>query len=189
MAHDIQRELIPRNDTIRLIGNLNTMKERLHDAFQQWVLLDENGHVPAAPSYPELLQHAANAQELSRDVLRLATEFARSPHATTRAGRAVLTRLASAASLSSHAAPHFADTAQHALLRSRASHSTEQHYLANHMVIDHADARAFLRRSSEALHDAVTELDQHLGLHRFLTPMPQQQNPAPPPPKRSGRHR
>ncbi|MEV7064307.1 hypothetical protein AB0N97_16065 [Streptomyces collinus] len=55
------------------------MKDKLHNAAQKWELLDENGHVPAEPSYTVLLQHAADAQDLSHDVLRLAADFARSP--------------------------------------------------------------------------------------------------------------
>ncbi|MFE2193794.1 hypothetical protein ACFXAQ_23615 [Streptomyces olivaceus] len=83
MKPDFQRDLIPRDDALHLIGALNAMKDKLHDAAQRWELLDENGHVPAAPSYTALLQHATDAQDLSRDVLRLAADFARSPHHTT----------------------------------------------------------------------------------------------------------
>lgn len=125
---DIQRELIPRNDTVHLIGALNAMKDKVFDAAQQWELLDESGHVPAAPSYTTLLQHAADAQALSRDIIRLTADFARSPHSATRAGSAVLAHLATAATMSSHAAPHFAETAESALSLTRPSKPTDPRY-------------------------------------------------------------
>ncbi|GJF20939.1 hypothetical protein [Streptomyces sp. HO565] len=166
MKPDFQRDLIPRDDALHLIGALNAMKDKLHDAAQRWELLDENGHVPAAPSYTALLQHATDAQDLSREVLRLADAFARSPHHTTRTGRTVLKQLATAATISSHAAPHFTETAEAALSLPRTTNPTDRHYLTNRMVIDHASARAFLRRASEALRDAAKELDDHLGVQR-----------------------
>ncbi|MFJ4967076.1 hypothetical protein ACIP6P_32325 [Streptomyces sp. NPDC088729] len=94
MRPDFDRELIPRDDALHLIGALNVMKDKAHNAAHQWELLDEDGRVPAAPSYTVLLQHATNAQDLSREVLRLTAEFARSPHHTTHAGSAVLKKLA-----------------------------------------------------------------------------------------------
>ncbi|MFB6550458.1 hypothetical protein [Streptomyces sp. NPDC056405] len=60
---------MPPDDALHLIGALNAVKDGLYNAAQRWELLDENGHVPAAPSYTTLLQHAADAQDLSRDVL------------------------------------------------------------------------------------------------------------------------
>ncbi|MEU9064690.1 hypothetical protein AB0D13_39105 [Streptomyces sp. NPDC048430] len=104
MTPDVQRDLIPSDDALHLIGTLNVMKDKLLNAAEQWQLLDENGDVPATPSYPALLQHAADAQNLSHDVLRLTADFARSPHPTTRAGSTVLRHLATAATISSHAA-------------------------------------------------------------------------------------
>ncbi|MEU8729422.1 hypothetical protein AB0C68_08640 [Streptomyces tendae] len=190
MNPDLQRGLIPRDDALHLIHAFHAVKDKLHDAAQRWELLDENGHVPAAPSYTALLQHATDAQDLSHDVLRLATDFARSPHHTTRTGRTLLKHLASAATLSSHAVPHFTETAETALALPRTANPTDRHYLTNRMVIDHASARAFLRRSSESLSDAASELDQHLGLHRFLASMtPQHPSPGPSPAKSSPRHR
>ncbi|MEH0468581.1 hypothetical protein QA943_06920 [Streptomyces sp. B21-097] len=165
------------------------MKGKLLDAAQQCELLGESGHVPAAPSYTALLQHVADAQDLSRDVLRLTADFARSPHSTTRAGSAILAHLATAASMSSHAAPHFTETAESAMSLPRSSHPTDRHYLKNRTVIDHASARAFLLRTSESLRDAAKELDDHLGFHRFLSTLTLREAPAPPPPKSSGRHR
>ncbi|WP_405814354.1 hypothetical protein OG241_07095 [Streptomyces sp. NBC_01390] len=189
MKTDIQRELIPRDDAVHLIGVLSAMKGRLLDAPRQWELLDGSGHVPAAPSYTALLQHAADAQNLSRDVLRLTADFARGPHGTTRAGGAVLAHLATAASLSSHAAPHFTETAENALSLPRASHPADRYYLSNRMVIDHAAARALLRRTSESLRDAVKELDAHLDFHRFFSTPSRQESPAPAPPRPSAHHR
>ncbi|GAA3500750.1 hypothetical protein GCM10019016_078570 [Streptomyces prasinosporus] len=189
MKPDVQRELIPRDDTLRLIGALDALKEKLLDASQQWELLDEHGHVPAEPSYAELLQHAADAQDLSRDVLRLAADFARSPHSTKRAGSAVLAHLATAATLSSHAAPHFTETAETALSLSRPFGPTDRTYPENRMVIDHATARAYLRRTSESLRDAAKELTAHLDFHRFFPTPSRQQSPAPAPPRPSARHR
>ncbi|MGW0222850.1 hypothetical protein [Streptomyces tendae] len=145
---------------------------------------------PGHAFYTALLQHATDAQDLSRDVLRLAADFARSPHHATRTGRTVLKHLASAATLSSHAAPHFTETAETALALPRAANPTDRHYLTSRMVIDHASARAFLRRASESLGDAASELDQRLGLHRFLASMtPQRPSPGPSPARSSTRHR
>ncbi|MGW2137678.1 hypothetical protein ACWCW2_16915 [Streptomyces sp. NPDC001773] len=190
MKPDFQRDLIPSDDALHLIGALNVMKDKLHNAAQQWELLDENGHVPASPSYPALLQHAIDAQDLSRDVFLLTADFAQSPHRTTRTGGTVLKHLATAATMSSHAAPHFAETAECALTVPQSANPTDRHYLTNRMAIDHASARAFLRRTSESLRDAAKELDDHLGFQRFLAPLIRQEGPpAPPPPKPGGRHR
>nr|WTC07129.1 hypothetical protein OHA15_04560 [Streptomyces anthocyanicus] len=186
MKPDFQRDLIPRDDALHLIGALNAMKDKLHDAAQRWELLDENGHVPAARSYTALLQHATDAQDLSRDVLRLADAFARSPHHTTPTGRTVLKQLATAATISSHAAPHFTETAEAALTLPQTTNPTDRHYLTNRMVIDHASARAFLRRASESLRDAAKELDDHHGVQRFLAPLTRRKGPPEPPPSRPG---
>ncbi|AXI90646.1 hypothetical protein SAM9427_05010 [Streptomyces sp. ETH9427] len=158
----------------------------MHDAAQRWELLDENGHIPAAPPYTALLQHATDAQDLSCEVLWLAADFARSPHHTTRTGRTVLKQLATAATISSHAAPHFTETAENALALPRTINPTDRHYLTNRMVIDHASARAFLRRASESLRDAAKALDDHLGVQRFLAPLTRRKGPPEPPPSRPG---
>ncbi|MFF5273805.1 hypothetical protein [Streptomyces sp. NPDC000133] len=166
------------------------MKDKLQNAAQQWELLDETGHVPATPSYPALLRHAIDAQDLSRDVLQLTADFTQSPHHTTRAGDTVLKHLATAATMSSHAVTHFTETAECALTLPRSAHPTDRNHLTNRMVIDHASARAFLRRTSESLRDAAKELDDHVGFQRFLAPLTRQKgSPAPPPPRPGGRHR
>ncbi|WP_199837738.1 hypothetical protein [Streptomyces sp. NRRL S-1521] len=190
MKPDFQRDLIPRDDALHLIGALNAMKDKLHDAALQWELLDETGHVPATPSYSALLQHATEAQDLSRNVLRLTTDFAHSPHRTTHAGSTVLKHLATAATLSSHAAPHFAETAECALALTRSTTPTDRRYLTDRMAIDHGSARAFLRRASESLRDAAKELDDHLGFQRFLASLTRREGPPkPPPPRPGGLHR
>ncbi|MFD6989322.1 hypothetical protein [Streptomyces sp. NPDC059943] len=186
MSADVRRQLIPRGDVLHLIGALDGMKAKLLDAAEELQLLDDAGQVPAAPVYADLIQHAAAAQDLSRDVVRLAADFAQSPHSTNRAGRAVLTHLATAATLSSHATPHFAETAETAL--TQASGPTHGHCRANRMVIDHATARAYLRRASESLRDAATELNDHLGLHRFFPEPSRQQIPPSPLPGPASRH-
>ncbi|MER5211041.1 hypothetical protein ABT063_10760 [Streptomyces sp. NPDC002838] len=189
MNSDAQRELIPRDAALHLIGALDDMKVKLLDAAEQWQLLDDTGRVPAAPSYADLLQHAANAQALSRDIVQLTADFARTAHSTNRAGSAVLAHLATAATLSSHAAPHFAETAETALSLSRSSGVTDRHHRENRMVIDHATARAYLRRTSESLRDTAKELNAHLDFHRFFPTPPRRENPVPPPPRPSARHR
>ncbi|MGW2046216.1 hypothetical protein ACWCPF_13680 [Streptomyces sp. NPDC001858] len=189
MKPGIERELIPRDYTLHLIGALDAMKDKLLDAVEQWQLLDENGHVPAAPSYTELLQHAVDAQGLSRDVVRMAADFARNPHSANRAGRDVLAHLAAAATTSSHAAQHFTETAQTALRPSRSSRPTDPYYLANRMVIDHASARACLRRTSESLRSAAGELTDHLDFHQFLPAPSPCETAVPSPPGPCGRHR
>ncbi|MFJ6709073.1 MULTISPECIES: hypothetical protein [unclassified Streptomyces] len=190
MTSDLRRDLIPNDDALQLIDALNAMKEQLRAAAQDWELLDENGHVPAEPSYTALLQHATDAQDLSRDVLGLTADFARSLHRATGIGSTVLKRLGTASTMSSHAAPLFTQTAEHALSLSRSADPTDRHYLANRMVIDHASARAYLRRSSESLRDAAKELDDHLSIRRFLATLTRPAGrPAPPPPRPSSRHR
>ncbi|MFC8286625.1 MULTISPECIES: hypothetical protein [Streptomyces] len=190
MRPDFERELIARNDALHLIGALNVMKDKAHNAAHQWELLDEDGHVPASPSYTVLLQHATDAQDLSREVLRLTAEFTRSPHHTTRDGSAVLKHLAVAATMSSYAAPYFAETAEHALALLRSTNPADRQYLSNNMVHDHATGRAYLRRTSESLRDAGKELENHLGFQRSLAQLTRQVTPpAPPAPGPGGRPR
>lgn len=190
MKPDIQRDLIPSIDALHLIGALNEMKDKLLNAAQQWVLLDETGNVPAAPSYSELLRHASNAQDLSRDVFLLAAEFAQGGHVTTHAGSTVLKHLATAATMSSHAIPYFTQTAEHALALARSTRPSYRRYLTNDMVQDHVTGRTYLRRTSGSLRDAAKELNDHLGFQRFLATLTRQEGPpAPPPPRPRGNHR
>ncbi|MFJ4973559.1 hypothetical protein [Streptomyces sp. NPDC088755] len=190
MKPDFERHLIPRDDALHLIGTLKVMKDKAHNAAHQWQLLDEDGHVPAAPSYTVLLQHATDAQDLSREVLRLTDEFARSPLHTTRVGSTVLTKLAWATTSSSHAPPYFAQTAEHALALLRSTNPADKQYLSNNMVHDHATGRAYLRRPSESLRDAGKELEDHLGFQRVLAQLTRQETPpAPPAPRPGGRPR
>jgi hypothetical protein len=57
------------------------------------------------------------------------------------------------------------------------------------MVIDHATARAYLRRAAESLRDAAKELVNHLDFHRFFPTPARRERPTPPPPTSSARHR
>jgi hypothetical protein len=189
MNPDVQRELIPRDDTLRLIGALDDLKGKLLDADQQWQLLDDTGRVPASPAYTELIQHAADAQALSRDVVQLTAAFARTAHSTNRTGSAVLAHLATAATMSSYAAPRFAEAAETALSLPRSPSPADRPYVENRMVIDHATARAYLRRTSESLCDAAKDLGNHLDFHRFFPTPSRGEQPAPPPTKPSTRHR
>lgn len=190
MKPDFGRNLIPRDDALHLIGALNALKDRTYDAAQQWELLHEDGNVPVAPSFAALLQHAVDAQELSRDVLRLTAEFVRSPHHTTPVGSDVLKDLALAATASSYAVPRFAETAENALARLRMTNPSDLQYLTSNMVFDHATGRSHLRRTSEALRNAAKELDDHLGFQRFRAQLtPAEGPPAPPPPRSSSRNR
>lgn len=177
---------MPRSDTLRLAGALDVVKSKFNEAAQPWQLLDGTSRVPACPPYAELIQHAADAQALSREVVDLTATFARSAHSTNRAGSAVLAHLATAATLPAFTAPHFAETAP-SLARSR--NPTDRQYPESRMVIDHATARAYLRRTSEALRDAVKELDIHLDLHRFFPRPSRPDSPAPLPPKPSPHRR
>ncbi|WP_327669518.1 MULTISPECIES: hypothetical protein [unclassified Streptomyces] len=186
MRPDIQRELIPRANTLHLIGALKAMKAEFSTGAQKWQLLDESGHVPAEPSFTELFQHVTGAQDLSHKVLQLTADFAGSPHSRNQAGRAVLTHLAMASTMSGHATAHFAETAETALSLQRSPSQTDRRYPANRMLIDHSTARAYLRRTSESLHDAVKELDLHLDCHRFF-PTPSPRASAAPASKRNGR--
>ncbi|MEE4544011.1 hypothetical protein V2S66_18795 [Streptomyces sp. V4-01] len=186
---DIRSDLTPRDDTLHLIGSLGALKSEILGVAHQWQLLDDAGHVPAEPFFAELLQHAAGAQNLSRNVVQQTADFARSPHSTNRAGSAVLAHLAMAVTLSSNAVPNFAETAEIALALPRSTSPTDREHRAHRMVICHATARAYLRRTSESLQDAVTELDSHLDLHRFFTTASPQQKPVPAPPGPAPRHR
>ncbi|MFD8550162.1 hypothetical protein ACFV08_00835 [Streptomyces fradiae] len=189
MEPDLQRELIPRADVLHLIHSLDHLKITFLGAAKQWQLLDaDTGDVPTEPSYTELLQHAIDAQDLSRDVVRLAADFARSPLGTNRVGRTVLARLATAATWSSHAAPRFAETAETALSLPQASSPIIRRQRGNSMVIDHASARAYLRRTSESLGEAAKELHVHLDFQRFLSAVAPRAIPTPPP-EPSSRHR
>ncbi|MDJ0464686.1 hypothetical protein [Streptomyces sp. H27-C3] len=139
MNPDIQRELIPRDDTLQLIGALDEMRAKLAGSSEQWHLLDDTGHVPASASYADLIQHSEIAQSLAHGVVQMVGEFARTPHSTNRAGSTVLTHLATAATMSSYAAPHFADTAEAALALPQ---SRDNQFLENRMAVHHATARA-----------------------------------------------
>lgn len=190
MEPDIQRELIPRDEALHLIGTLTSLKSECLDYAKQWQLLDESGHVPAELSFTELFQHATDAQDLSREVLRLTADFGRSPHSANRAGRATLAHLATASTMSTRASSHFAETAETALGLPNSSSPTDRQYRKNRMVIDHATARGHLRRTSVALRDAVKELDDHLDFHRFFRAHSHRESPVPPPlPRVSPRHR
>ncbi|MEU6814060.1 hypothetical protein [Streptomyces sp. NPDC046860] len=181
---------LPRAEADHLLAALNALKAKLHAAAQQWELLDANGHIPDAPSYTALLQHALDAQDLSREVLGLAADFARSPHHTSSASSTVLRHLGTAATMSSHAALHFAETAECALALPRSAAPTDRRYLASRMVIDHASARAYLRRTSESLRDAAKELDNRLDFQGLLATLTRRGGPpAPPPPQPGGRPR
>ncbi|MEV5104722.1 hypothetical protein ACFQ7G_03885 [Streptomyces massasporeus] len=136
MSSDPRRELIPRNATIHLIDSLDALQSRLRSAAEQTHLLDGAGRVPTTPSYAELLQHAAEAQALSRDILQLTADFARSSHSTTRAGTAVLAHLATAATRSSHAAPAFAETAETALSLPRSAGPTDRQHSGRAVATD-----------------------------------------------------
>ncbi|MFE5647519.1 hypothetical protein ACFQ8Q_00150 [Streptomyces cyaneofuscatus] len=190
MKPGFEGQLIPRDDAVDLIGALNLMKDKAHNAARQWTLLTENGHAPATPSYTVLLQHAADAQDLSRDVLRLTAAFAQSPHHATRDGSTVLKKLALAATASSHAPAHFAETAEYALSLLRSTNPADRQYLSNNMVDDHATGRAYLRRTSEALRGAAEELGDHLGFQHVLAQLTRQEGPpVPPTPRPGGRPR
>ncbi|MFJ4703668.1 hypothetical protein ACIP6I_02240 [Streptomyces anulatus] len=190
MKPDFERQLIPRDEALHLIGALNVMKDKAHNAAHQWELLNEDGHVPASPSYTVLLQHAIDAQDLSREVLRLTAEFARSPHHTNRDGATVLKHLALAATMSSYAAPYFTESAEHALALLLATAPADRQYLTNNVLHDHATGRAYLRRTSESLRDAGKELEDHLGFQRFLAQLTRQETPpAPAAPRPGGRPR
>ncbi|MFD4575803.1 hypothetical protein ACFWNK_12440 [Streptomyces sp. NPDC058417] len=187
MPPGLQRDLIPRNAALHPIDALNALKDQLRDAAQQWELLDENGHLPTAPPYTTLLQHAVASQDLSCGVLRLTADFARSPYHPTPAGSAVLKHLAVAATLSSHAVPRFTETAESALLLPRID-SRDRHRLRESMVMDHGTARAYLRSASGSLGDAAKELHEHLGFQHFTTLTRHKEVPTRPPRKPDGRH-
>src|SRR5689334_20798391 len=136
------------------------MKDTFADKIEQWQLLDSSGRMPAALNFTELFQHVTGAQELSRDVLRLMAGFAASPHIANSAGRDTLAHLSTASTLSVHAAPHFAQTAHAVLALRKLTNPTDQHYLKNDMVIEHATARNYLLRTSQSLRDAAQALHE-----------------------------
>ncbi|MFF8918290.1 hypothetical protein ACF08M_34585 [Streptomyces sp. NPDC015032] len=168
MNLEFRRELIPRDEAHHHIGALDAMKAKLLAAAQQWQLLAESGGMPASLSYTELLQHVTDAQGLSRDVVQLTADFALGPHSTKRVGRAVLGHLATAATTSCHAAPHFAETAEIALALSRPSGLPDRDGLKDRALIDHGAARVYLRLTAGSLRDTAKELNDHLDVHRSL---------------------
>ncbi|MGW3835937.1 hypothetical protein [Streptomyces microflavus] len=190
MTPNVRRELIPRDDALDLIRAFNALKEEAHTAAHTWELLNEDGQVPAAPPYTVLLQHAAGAQDLSRGILRITSDFAHSPHHTTRVGSNVLAKLAWATTTSSNAAPQFAETAEYALSLPRSTSPADRNHITTKMVFSHATGRAHLRRTSASLRMAAEQLADHLGFQRFLTQLtPQEGPPTPPPPRPSSRNR
>jgi hypothetical protein len=143
--------------------------------------------VPAEPSFAELLQHAADAQDLSHNVVQQTVGFARSPYSLNRARSAVLGDLSMAVGMSSNAAPHFAETAEIAPALPRSTSPTDREHRANRMVA--VTARAFPRRTSESLQDAARQRDSHLEFRRFFTTPSLSQSPALAPPEPAPRHR
>ncbi|AJC55056.1 hypothetical protein [Streptomyces sp. 769] len=190
MNPDIERELIPHSDTVHVIDELQRLASRFKNASRQLELLDDAGHVPASPDFSALIHHAEAAQALSRDVVQLTSGFAQTAHRANQAGRTVLTHLAIAATMSCSAAPLFAETAETALALPRSHGTLDRQQKEGCMVADHATARAYLRRASDALSNAVKELHEHLDFHRFF-PASMRQGPAkpPPPPRQSPRTR
>ncbi|WP_327657183.1 hypothetical protein [Streptomyces sp. NBC_00483] len=185
MTPDIQREPIPRDESHSLVNALTALKSQLLDTAQTCQLLDRSAQLQGgAPAYSDLLQHAADAQHLAHGVIQLTADFTGSPHSTTHAGPTVLTHLATATSMSSLAAAHFAESAEHALSLPRPSNPAVRRYLETRMLVDHSSARAFLRRASESLRDAAKELEDPLNVHRNR-PFPKpawRQSPEPPQP-------
>ncbi|MFF1420065.1 hypothetical protein [Streptomyces sp. NPDC058280] len=190
MNPDIERELIPHSDTVRMIGELQGLSSRLKHACTQLELLDAAGHVPASPDFSVLIHHAETAQALSRDVVQLTSAFAQTAHSTNRAGSTVLSHLAIAGTMSCSAAPLFAQTAETALALPQSHGTSDRQQMEGRMVVDHATARAYLRRASESLREAVKELHGHLDFHRFFPASMRQgtATPPPPPPPRQSPH-
>ncbi|MGW7516410.1 hypothetical protein ACWGJ2_12535 [Streptomyces sp. NPDC054796] len=155
MNPDLQHDPSPNDESLRFISTLTEMKDKFAGLAQRWQLLDESGRVPAAPSFSELFQQAAHAQDLSRDVFRLTGDFAASPHGT---NDTALDHFARASTMSGHAASHLAETAEAGLRLAHSARPDDRRYLENRMVVDHATARAYLRRTSESLRDAAKEL-------------------------------
>ncbi|MET9564756.1 hypothetical protein [Streptomyces tauricus] len=189
MHPSYHRDLIPREDVLRLIDEFSAMKETFASKIEQWQLLDISGRVPAALSFTELFQHVTGAQELSRDVLKVTADFAARLHIANPAGRDTLAHLSTASFLSAHAVSHFAQTAHAVLTLRRLPDPTDQHYLKNEMVIDHATARNYLLRTSQSLRDAAQTLHEHLQLHRFFSAPALSDRPVPPPPGPKGHSR
>ncbi|MGW4441943.1 hypothetical protein [Streptomyces sp. NPDC004682] len=188
MDRDLQRLQTPRDATRHLINALRTLQVTVDDAERQWSVLDADGHVQTDPSFTELLQHAADAQDLSREILRLTADFAQSPHGTNAASSTLVT-LAIATTASSQAAGWFAEAAECALSLSRATDATSRRYLSDCMLTHHGAARSSLRLTSRCARDAAKELDKHLGVRRSPTTRTLGESPVPPPPRPNGPHR
>ncbi|MFD9715805.1 hypothetical protein [Streptomyces sp. NPDC059076] len=157
---------------------LESLTAALHDAFTRLELLDDAGRVPSTPLFDQLMRHADAAKELSRTAMHLAAVVGipnpgsvvdRESDSKVRAQLAVVTEH------TLRAVDLFTRTAE-------ASASGPQRR-EGQMVVDHASARAELRRAAEATGEALTLLREHAELQRFLASMLRRPTITPPPPQ------
>lgn len=153
------------DDASRLLNALTVQRSQLLEAASHHLLLGDNGDTPPRASLGGLLEPAAHAQALAHDIAHLTADFAESSRSTSRSGRIVLTRLATATTMSFQAAAHFAESAEGSLSLSRSSSPAVRRYAEDRLLVDHSSARAFLRRAAETCSEAAEELNGRLGAH------------------------
>ncbi|MFD8636731.1 hypothetical protein [Streptomyces sp. NPDC059533] len=172
--------LTPHAQFLHLVGMLNALEVKFADTSQRWEPR-EVGRLLETP-FAELLQQASGTQELSREVLQLTAELAATPHGTATQGRGALEHLATASTMSSYAATHFAEAAESALGLPATSTPQDRRDAENRIISHHSTARAYLRLTSRCLRDAITDLDPRLDAHGYThTPVPPAVTPAPGP--------
>ncbi|MFB7781358.1 hypothetical protein ACFC1D_01425 [Streptomyces vinaceus] len=161
-----------------LVGALKALEIKFADTAPRWEP-DEIDRLLETP-FTELFQHATEMQEISREVLQITAELAATPQGTNARDRGALDHLATASTMSSYAATHFAESAESALRLPAASTPQDRRDAENRIISNHATARAYGRVTSRCLRHAITDLDHPLDAHGLThTPAPPAATPTP----------
>ncbi|MEU3553363.1 hypothetical protein [Streptomyces fragilis] len=142
---------------------LRDLARRLRESMQEFTLLDDTGHIPDPPPHSDLLHHLSATHQHLLDSLALA-------RAETTAGDldrppGTRERLALAASHALAASFLFG----HALHKILTHPHLKPHEAA--VTLDHASARAELRRCAETLEGTAALLEEHESLREFIASM------------------
>ncbi|WP_329558872.1 hypothetical protein OG711_07925 [Streptomyces uncialis] len=177
---------MPSPTTEEMTEQLKTLVTGLDDAFARFELLDETGRVPSTPLFSRLMQHADAAKELSRTAVHLAAVVG-IPDADSVVDREmdskIRARLANVAEHTLRAVDLFTRTAETSASPTPAPGSAGAQRREGRMVVDHASARAELRRAAEATGETITLLKEHAELRRLLASMLRRPTTTPLPPQ------